>query len=455
MGSFFDAIVISPSEELKLPFEKIDSNGYDSIFSVRGRVACLFRTITHAIGIPFKPIYYIGFWASTKMSISLIPSLPKDALKGKGFEEYQKEYPDEARVIQTLVDNPELLERLEREVSSAPYCALVSPFSQTAQVFKSVLGIIHPGFYYQHDPFITIFQNLSKQAKELGCSSELVDALEDGTSHIHTKLHHVSNRDYYYVIFKRDFDYISNSMKRDDIPSNRKLMLLNMLDPLSSKSGIKGCAPALGRILQQICAQLNIPEEPSAAILHLVNEFKVEIIGRIIMEAENLPSNTRNHNQILITGMAHDPSHRGNAFVIAMQDVIVFSQDTIQRAQNDSMASRARPLKKEEKDNLLQYFNEYYTKDDLMNSLLDQINSKEDGTPGLKMIREQIFQILATKLQDNNDNDTSMEAVIKYYHNKGEGSPSDANFTDLNSNAIYDFTSSMTNNPFSNNNHFN
>jgi hypothetical protein len=228
-----------------------------------------------------------------------------------------------------------------------------------------------------------------------------------------------------------------------------------MLDPLSSKSGIKGCAPALGRILQQICAQLNIPEEPSAAILHLVNEFKVEIIGRIIMEAENLPSNTRNHNQILITGMAHDPSHRGNAFVVAMQDVIVFSQDTIQRAQNDSMASRAIPLKKEEKDNLLQYFNEYYTKDDLMNSLLDQINSKEDGTPGLKMIREQIFQILATKLQDNNDNDTSMEAVIKYYHNKGEGSPSDANFTDLNSNAIYDFTSSMTNNPFSNNNHFN
>ena len=238
MGSFFDAIVVSPSEELRLPFEKIDSNGYDSVLSVQGRVACLLRTITHTIGIPIKPLYYMGFWVSTRMSISLIPSLPKDAMQGKGFEEYQKEYPDEAKVVQTLVDHPELLQRLSREVSSAPYCALVSPFSQTAQLLKSILGIIHPGFYYQHDPFISIFQSLAEQAKALGCSKELTEALDDGTSHIHTKLHHVANRDYYYVIFKRDFGYISSSLKDDNIPNNRKLMLLNMLDPLSSKSGI-------------------------------------------------------------------------------------------------------------------------------------------------------------------------------------------------------------------------
>ena len=41
-----------------------------------------------------------------------------------------------------------------------------------------------------------------------------------------------------------------------------------------------------------------------------------------------------------------------------------------------------------------------------------------------------------------------MEAVSMYYLNKGQGSPSDANFTDLNSNAISDFTSTMDNNPF-------
>jgi len=374
MGSFFDAIVVSPSEELRLPFEKIDSNGYDSILSVQGRVACLGRLVTHAIGIPIKPLYYMGFWVSTRMSISLIPSLPKDALQGKGFEDYQREYPDEARVVQTLVEHPELLQRLGREVSSAPYCALVSPFSQTAQVLKSLLGIIHPGFYYQHDPFITIFQSLAEQANTVGCSTELIDALNDGTTHIHTKLHHVSNRDYYYVIFKRDFGYISSTMKSNDIPNHRKLMLLNMLDPLSSKSGIKGCAPALGRILQQICAQLNVPEDPSEAIVHLANEFKVEIVGRIIMEAEFIPAKTRNHNQKLVTGLAHDPSHRGNAYVLAMQDNISFSQETIRRASNDSMASRSVPLINSEKDALYKHFLEYYTKDDLMISLLDQIN---------------------------------------------------------------------------------
>lgn len=65
------------------------------------------------------------------------------------------------------------------------------------------------------------------------------------------------------------------------------------------------------------------------------------------------------------------------------------------------------------------------------------------------MTREKIFQILATKLQEDSDDDVSMDAVNKYYINEGKGSPSDANFTDLNSNAIYDFTNTMGDiNPF-------
>ena len=167
------------------------------------------------------------------------------------------------------------------------------------------------------------------------------------------------------------------------------------------------------------------------------------------MEAEFIPAKQRSHNQILVTGLAHDPSHRGNAYVLAMNDVISFSQETVRRASNDSMASRSVPLTNDEKDKLKNHFYQYYTKDELMTSLLDQINRKEDGTTGLKMIREQIFQTLATKLQDNSEDDTSMEAVSKYYCNKGQGTPSDANFTDLNSTAIYDFTDSMNNNPFS------
>jgi len=65
------------------------------------------------------------------------------------------------------------------------------------------------------------------------------------------------------------------------------------------------------------------------------------------------------------------------------------------------------------------------------------------------MTREKIFEILATKLQEGSDDDVSMDAVSKYYINEGKGSPSDANFTDLNSDAIYDFTNTMGDiNPF-------
>ena len=92
------------------------------------------------------------------------------------------------------------------------------------------------------------------------------------------------------------------------------------------------------------------------------------------MEAEFIPAKTRNHNQKLVTGLAHDPSHRGNAYVLAMQDNISFSQETIRRASNDSMASRSVPLVNSEKDALYKHFLEFYTKDDLMISLLDQIN---------------------------------------------------------------------------------
>ena len=138
--------------------------------------------------------------------------------------------------------------------------------------------------------------------------------------------------------------------------------------------GIKGCAPALGRILQQICAQLTVPEDPADAITHLVNEFKVELVGRIIMEAECIPATKRDRNQVLITGLAHDPSHRGNAYVLAMNDSISFDGETVRRAANDSMASRSIPLTNEEKDSLKKHFYEHYTKDDLMTSLMDQIN---------------------------------------------------------------------------------
>ena len=81
----------------------------------------------------------------------------------------------------------------------------------------------------------------------------------------------MSNREYYYETFKQDFGFISDKLSETApatetaagggegggagsgesvIPKARKLALLNILDPRGTKSGINGCAPALGRLLQ-------------------------------------------------------------------------------------------------------------------------------------------------------------------------------------------------------------
>lgn len=86
-----------------------------------------------------------------------------------------------------------------------------------------------------------------------------------------------------------------------------------------------------------------------------------------------------------------------------------------------------------------------------MQSLLFQLNSRIDGSPGLKSTREQIFRKLCEDLQVVSfGEDQSLEAVGLYYLNKGYGVPSEPTFTDLNAAALEAYARSLRpdQNPF-------
>ena len=184
--SFFDSISLAAMDEINLSLSRRDSDHYDSPLSIKGRACCLMRTVSHALGIGLKPLYYLGFYVLSRQSIAFIRYIPREQLEN---DIRLREHADELRLIRSLIDNPELVERVKRELSGMPLCALVAPFSQTLQVLKSALGIIHPGLYYQHDPFLSVFAQLTITAKDVGCSPEMITELELGSVIIHDSLH--------------------------------------------------------------------------------------------------------------------------------------------------------------------------------------------------------------------------------------------------------------------------
>ena len=64
------------------------------------------------------------------------------------------------------------------------------------------------------------------------------------------------------------------------------------------------------------------------------------------------------------------------------------------------MAERITPLTKDQEQPVVEAFYSYfYTESELKLSLLQQINSQPDGSPGLKLLRDNMFQLLAEKMQ--------------------------------------------------------
>ena len=128
------------------------------------------------------------------------------------------------------------------------------------------------------------------------------------------------------------------------------------------------------------------------------------------------------------------------------------------------MAERVVPLTHEQQDAVASaFFTHFCPAHELCASVLHQVNSQPDGSPGLRLLRDQIFRALAVRLAspiydtlsphpsdpsplqvqlaaaDGGDEDRTLEAVARYYLHAGRGNPSDHGFTDLNEQALDTF----------------
>ena len=470
--TFFDHTKINGREELDIITSRVDAEeDVAEFFSIKGRMYCSCRVITHAMSVGLKPLYYVGLFTLFKLNSCLYTQM----LDGETIERMAAGLEHtEALVLRQLVANPALVDRFERYSGNILNAALVSPLSQLCQCVKALTGIIHPGAYYKNDPFISLFRFLASYAKKLGISCELQDCFENGSVIIHEKLEFCASSKYYYIAFEQDLRKIVSILRKIDtgeivdIPRERVLTVLSMLDPHGDKSGLLGCAPALGRILGVICDQLIMPNEPIEAILHIANRLKAEVLTLMVLVADNSKDNSNEWQKVLMN-LAHDASHRGNALILMVGKDICLSDSTMTRARRDFFAAdvvKENSSKEEdeqeeevrlagvinEREILIKAFYEFYTTSLLMKSILGSINSSSSSNPvtsftstslttspvlddvestlegssqGLRLVRKEIFRSLAIKGIEGKESTaaatTGMTGVVESGEGGGEG----------------------------------
>jgi hypothetical protein len=113
----------------------------------------------------------------------------------------------------------------------------------------------------------------------------------------------------------------------------------------------------------------------------------------------------------------------------------------ILRAAKDPAVLRTTPLEAEAHRELVAAFNALCTDEALMTALLEKINSQPDGSPGLKIFRNQVIEFFAMQFTEQElaqagDPDPAMHAVQLYYLNGGVGDPREPGFNNLNAAAI-------------------
>jgi hypothetical protein len=319
--------------------------------------------------------------AAMEAQIALLPALSEISVDDFGQDVVMR---DAAAAVRSLADNPELVRRMRRYTRQLPLCALVASVTQTAQLLKAAAGVAVPAAYFRHDPLLGAFRTLSAVGRAVGVSAELAGCLGRGAEHVHRKLAHLSNRRYYLALFRREFVELADCLAslacpaaagtalasavtatiggthRDGLavegptPAQAQLVL-SMLDPVGTRSGLLGCAPALGRILEQALALLRLPPaaaaEPAAAVAHFVALAKSEALSRMVMYAElgtlAAPGGTRTPPPLppaapapdgtadwpeVVLRCAHDPAHRGNALTIVLGPRISLPHATVERA---------------------------------------------------------------------------------------------------------------------------
>lgn len=436
--TFFDYISGDAKDEIKTSCQRSHSEKLNQFGSLKGRAICILRIGTHAASIILKPLVYIAILIFAKLMPVILKLVPKD--------KYQEAFKEKADDFKVILATPALMENIQRDAMKVAGCILVAPISQTIQLTKAFLGILHPGIYFKDNKLIPHLKELSDVAKKTNCSPKLVDSLRNGAPIIHKSFTGARGnlRDHYYALIEKDLAVICEKFRDPELTDEHKQTLLTLLNPEPKGNGIEACPPALSRILQQICANLSVPADQSQVMPWLIAQFKREVIDTMVLIASTTasidnPLRPKWHTTVLET--AHEPAHRGNAMVLMLGEQIGLPQEMMDQAKQDPMAEKNKEILEDDVEELVEIFNEFCTEEEMTAYLMAKINSQPDGRRGLKIFRDYMIQKLSEKIADSNPDleDPASEAAKKYYLNGGVGDPSEEGFTDINEDCIKDF----------------
>lgn len=432
-----DFLSFEPWDELYAAYERVPSTEYSQMGSLKGRAICVWKTCYHAVALIIKPIGYIaiGILFCTLGALnSLENSMPfkfKASLLGSNF-------------ILT---------------------GLVAPIGQIMMLFKATIGIVIPSFYFKENELDLYFDQLANFAEEFDCEQELVDLLKNGASILTISQQMGCTRCHYDALFKRDLAIICNKLQGTDLSDDEKVAVLKMFASLPSDlrgSAINGCAPGIGRLLEQICASLDAPKNPKEVMPWLEMQIKQEMLNQIVMQHE------ANGGKYMLLGEGTDTkmdaAHFGNVLISVLGEEIQLPLSMIEKANQDIMV-KLFCLPEEDHEELIELFNQEYTEQVLADYFIGCINSQPDGRPGLKDFRNYIIQALTEAVSEDEIEASKEDVQDKFkigdaladdpifyvklhYFLYPDIDPSDEKSTDLNEEGIRAFAATLEKNPF-------
>lgn len=435
---FIDYFNVNPKDELLSAWERVPLDEYTRRGSLReGRKVCVWRVCYHTAAIVLKP------------ALCIAVSLYYLALK------VMKRLPDQGRLETT----PSVSDLIKLFLTG-----LVAPFGQILQLFKAAMGILHPEFYFKENELTKYFDQLAAIAEEVECELELIETLKQSSSILARK--QVSEtRNYYNALFEKDLAIICEKLNEPNLSQDEKTAVLNMFASSpndSAPSGVYACSPGFGRMLEQICASLNVPKESEDIVPWLVAQYKEEILHQMVMQPKKSSKymdeiNNREKN------IAIDP-HFANILIFNLGKKIGLQKEVIDKSSQDSLTQNYY-LSESEQQELVEQFYELYTEEAIEAYLMERINSAPDGGPGLKNLRNYMIQKLAEQVSDSELESSKKEIqnkfkvsdiladdpsfYVKYhYYLYPDADPSDENASDLNTKGIRAFAENLESNPF-------
>lgn len=433
---FFDCKALSPKDELANAFQRTESDKLSKFGSLEGRAVCLLKVLNHTASLVLKPLFYlaigIGFLVMTQAGFKGQLNTP------------QLQNNPATKQLRVLEKNPEFKTRMVNMGKNLVLTAPVAILSQTIQIAKAALGILHPGIYFKTDKLSPLLHRLGVVAQYVGCDHIIVQELNKGSKAL--DLYGVSKA-YIQAEYARNLRVIAQKLEDPNIPDSRKLSVLSMLNPidgLDNKSGIKACIAGLGRTLQQMRAAIDVPEHPSCVIPHLLEQFKGDIFEKMVLDAEGEQNASVPVWNAIIKRLGYDEAHRGTALISAIGADVGLPKEIIALAKQDPLTGRGVQLSNTERNALLTEFNTRNNRASQIKVLLTRINSDvTDGSPGLKAFRIKVIQALANGVTPDmlsgaklTEGDEVQYIVVKYQMNKGQGDVREAGFDDLNADAI-------------------